>query len=45
MSGVILNSFIPVMIVAMAWVFLRERLSPLRLAGVLVSLSGVLTII
>jgi drug/metabolite transporter (DMT)-like permease len=44
-SGVILNSFIPVMIVAMAWVFLRERLSPMRLAGVLVSLTGVLTII
>ena len=44
-NGVILNSFIPVMIVAMAWIFLRERLSPLRLAGVLVSLAGVLTII
>ena len=27
-NGVILNSFIPVMIVAMSWIFLRERLSP-----------------
>src|SRR4029077_3362444 len=45
MSGVILNSFIPVMIVARAGVCLRERRSPLRLAGVLVSLMGVLTII
>ena len=41
-NGVILNSFIPVMIVAMSWVFLRERLTPLQLAGVLVSLAGVL---
>ena len=44
-NGVILNSFIPVMIVAMSFVFLRERLSPSRLAGVIVSLAGVLTII
>jgi len=32
-NGVILNSFIPVMIVAIAWIFLRERLTPLQLAG------------
>lgn len=44
-NGVILNSFVPVMIVAMSWAFLRERLSPLRLAGVAISLTGVLTII
>jgi len=44
-NGVILNSFIPVMIVAMSFVFLRERLSPSRLLGVAVSLCGVLTII
>ena len=44
-NGVILNSFIPVMIIAMSWVFLRERLSPLQLAGVGVSLAGVLTIL
>lgn len=40
-NGVILNSFIPVMIVTLSWVFLRERLTPLQLAGVLVSLAGV----
>ena len=44
-NGVILNSFVPVMIVAMSWVFLRERLSPPRLAGVGISVAGVLTII
>jgi drug/metabolite transporter (DMT)-like permease len=44
-NGVILNSFIPVMIIALSWVFLRQRLSKLQLAGVLVSLCGVLTII
>jgi len=44
-NGVILNSFIPVMIVAIAWVFLRERLTPLQALGVAVSLGGVLTIL
>ena len=44
-NGVILNSFIPVMIVAFSWVLLRERLSPFGLAGVVVSLCGVLTIL
>jgi drug/metabolite transporter (DMT)-like permease len=44
-NGVILNSFIPVMIIAMSWVFLRERLSALQLTGVVVSLAGVLTIL
>ena len=44
-NGVILNSFIPVMIVAMSWIFLRERLTPLQLAGVGVSLGGVFTIL
>ena len=44
-NGVILNSFIPVMIVTMSWVFLRERLLPLQVAGVAVSLAGVLTIL
>jgi len=33
-----------VMIVAMSWVFLRERLTPLQIAGVAVSLAGVFTI-
>jgi drug/metabolite transporter (DMT)-like permease len=44
-NGVILNSFIPVMIIAFSWIFLRERLSALQLAGVCVSLAGVLTIL
>jgi drug/metabolite transporter (DMT)-like permease len=44
-NGVILNSFIPVMIVALSRVFLRERLTPLQLFGVGVSLAGVLTIL
>ena len=44
-NGVILNSFVPVMIIAMSWLFLGERLSGLQLGGVLVSLAGVLTIL
>ena len=44
-NGVILNSFIPVMIITISWLFLRERLTPLQLAGVGVSLAGVLTIL
>ncbi len=44
-NGVILNSFIPVMIVAFSWLFLRERLTALQLAGVAVSLAGVLAIL
>ena len=45
MNGVILNSFIPVMIVTISWLFLRERLTPLQIAGVTVSLVGVFTIL
>lgn len=44
-NGVILNSFIPMMIIALSWIFLRKRLSGIQLAGVLVSLTGVLTIL
>jgi len=44
-NGVILNSFIPVMIIALSWLFLRERLAPRQLAGVLISLGGVLVIL
>jgi drug/metabolite transporter (DMT)-like permease len=44
-NGVILNSFIPVMIVAIAWIFLRERLRPVQVAGVAISLGGVLAIL
>jgi drug/metabolite transporter (DMT)-like permease len=45
MNGVILNSFIPVMIIALSWIFLRQRLAPVQLMGVAVSLSGVLSIL
>jgi drug/metabolite transporter (DMT)-like permease len=45
MNGVILNSFIPVMIVALSWLLLRERLGTLQIAGIAVSLAGVLTIL
>jgi drug/metabolite transporter (DMT)-like permease len=44
-NGVILNSFIPVMIVALSWAFLRERLGALQVAGIGISLAGVLTIL
>ncbi len=44
-NGVILNSFIPVMIVTLSWVFLHERLTRLQGLGVVISLGGVLTIL
>jgi len=44
-NGVILNSFIPVMIIALSWGLLRQRLSNLQFTGVTVSLIGVLTIL
>ena len=44
-NGVVLNSFIPVMIIAMAWMFFGERLTRVQLLGVVVSLGGVLTIL
>ncbi len=44
-NGVILNSFIPIMIIALSWVVLRERLAAAQVAGVMVSLAGVLTIL
>ncbi len=44
-NGVILNSFIPVMIISFSWIFLRERLSATQLGGVLISFVGVMTIL
>jgi drug/metabolite transporter (DMT)-like permease len=44
-NGVILNSFIPVMIIAMAWLLFRERLTVLQLCGVATSLAGVAVIL
>lgn len=45
MNGVILNSFIPIMIITLSWIFLRQRLARVQLAGVAVSLAGVLAIL
>lgn len=44
-NGVILNSFIPVMIIGLSWLFLRQRLANVQVVGVAVSLAGVLTIL
>jgi uncharacterized membrane protein len=44
-NGVILNSFIPIMIITISLIFLREKLTPLQVLGVLVSLTGVLTVL
>jgi drug/metabolite transporter (DMT)-like permease len=44
-NGVILNSFIPVMIVTISWVLLHEKLQRLQVAGVAISLLGVLAIL
>ena len=44
-NGVILNSFIPVMIIALSRIFLRQSLSRVQLVGVCVSLGGVLAIL
>jgi drug/metabolite transporter (DMT)-like permease len=44
-NGVILNSFIPVMIVALSWIILGQRLSRAQLFGVAISLCGVLAIL
>jgi len=44
-NGVILNSFIPIMIVALSWIFVGQRLAPIQLGGVGLSLVGVLCIL
>ena len=44
-NGVILNSFIPVMIIALSFVFLHERLTRIQSVGVGLSLAGVLVIL
>jgi len=44
-NGVILNSFIPVMIVTLSWLFLRERMSSMQILGVGISLAGVFAIL
>jgi drug/metabolite transporter (DMT)-like permease len=44
-NGVLLNSVIPILIIVIAVVFLRERVSTGQSIGVLISVAGVLTII
>lgn len=44
-SGSILNSFAPIMIIAISWAFLGQKLRASQWLGVAVSLAGVLTIV
>jgi drug/metabolite transporter (DMT)-like permease len=44
-SGSILNSFVPVMIIALSWAFLGQKLRASQWAGVVISLAGVLSIV
>ena len=44
-NGLLLNSFIPVAIVALGWLFLGKRLRPIEAIGVAISLAGVLSIV
>jgi len=40
-NGLIVNSLIPVMIIAMSWGFLGERLAPFHVAGIALILTGI----
>jgi drug/metabolite transporter (DMT)-like permease len=44
-NGLLLNSFIPVLIVTLSWIFLRETLNAVQVLGIVVSLVGVLSIL
>ncbi len=44
-NGLLLNSFIPIVIVALAWIFQGKRLQPVEGIGILASLIGVVTIV
>jgi drug/metabolite transporter (DMT)-like permease len=44
-NGVLFNSLSPVFILLLSWAVLRERVSRLQVAGILISLSGVLAIV
>ncbi|MBK6402542.1 MAG: DMT family transporter [Rhodocyclaceae bacterium] len=44
-NGLLLNSFVPVAIVALGWAFMGKRLRSVELLGVAISLLGVLTIV
>ncbi len=44
-NAALLNSFIPIATIAISWAFLAKRLRRIEAIGVLVSLSGVMTIV
>lgn len=44
-NGVLLNSFIPIVIIGLSWAFLRKRLVWRELLGVGISLSGVTVVV
>ncbi len=44
-NGLLLNSFIPIVIVALAWAFHGKRLKPVEALGIAASFAGVLAII
>ncbi len=44
-NGMLLNSFVPIMIVLMAWLFQGKRLHGREALGIVVSLTGVLAIV
>lgn len=44
-NGLLLNSFIPIVIVALAWFFQGKRLKPHEALGIAASLAGVVTIV
>jgi drug/metabolite transporter (DMT)-like permease len=44
-NGLLLNSFIPIVIVALAWTFQGKRLRPIEALGIAASFAGVLTIV
>jgi drug/metabolite transporter (DMT)-like permease len=44
-NGLLLNSFIPIVIVALAWAFHGKRLKPIEALGIAASFAGVLAII
>lgn len=44
-NGLLLNSFIPVAIVALGWIFLGKKLRPIEALGVFTSLAGVMAIV
>lgn len=44
-NGLLLNSFIPIVIVALAWIFQGKRLRPAEFVGIVASFCGVLAIV